>query len=176
MKNIIKLIKNTDFSFDMQSRLLYNIQKCSIAIEKLNKAYKEGKKVLTQTDAALIRAIVEDDYEAKELAEKQIVMVVKSLGELRNNIKYHTAKNRSFFKMVMNHQQHAAKLEDVGDIVGLPKFPEEQKEEAKQPSEHIYVLPRKQVFEILKALSDGIKAQPDFKALELAISTGFLKK
>jgi hypothetical protein len=176
MKNIKKLIKNTDFSFDMQSRLFYHIQKCSIAIDRANKAYVQGKKLLTETDAALIKAIVEDDYEKKEAAERDIINIVKSLGELRHVIKEHTAKNRSFFKMVMNHQVPATELQDVGELVGLPKFPQEQKEEAKQPSEHIYVLPRKQVFEILKALSDGIKAQPDFKALEIAISTGYLKK
>lgn len=160
----------------MQTRLFYHIQKCSIAIDRANKAYTHGKKLLTQTDAALIKAIVEDDYEAKEAAEHDIVNIVRSLGEIRNTIKAHTAKNKSFFKMVMNHQMPAPELQDVGDLVGLPKFPEEAKEEAKQPSEHIYVLPRKQVFELLNALADGVKAQPDFKALEIAINTGFLKK
>lgn len=176
MKKIIKLIQNTDFSLDMQTRLFYHIQKCSIAIDRANKAYTHGKKLLTETDAALIKAIVNDDYEAKEAAERDIVEIVKSLGELRHVIKAHTAKNKSFFKMVMNHQMPAAELQDVGDIVGLPKFPEEAKEEAKQPSEHVYILPRQQVFELLKALSDGVKAQPGFKALEIALSTSFLKK
>ena len=86
MKNIIKLIKNTDFSFDMQSRLLYHIQKCSIEIDRANKAYVQGKKLLTETDAALIKAIVEDDYEKKEAAERDIVEIVKSLAELRHVI------------------------------------------------------------------------------------------
>lgn len=176
MKNIIKLIKNTDFSFDMQSRLLYHIQKCSIGIDRANKAYVQGKKLLTETDAALIKAIVEDDYEKKEAAERDIVEIVKSLAELRHVIKAHTAKNKSFFKMVMNHQMPASELQDVGDLVGLPKFPQEQKEEAKQPSEHVYVLPRKQVFELLNALAEGVKANPSFKGLEIAILTDYLKK
>ena len=156
MKNIIKLIKNTDFSLDMQARLNYNVEKCSIAIEKANKAYKLGKDVLTRTDAALIKAIVDDDYEAKEAAERDIVNVVNGLAELRKTIQEFTAKMRSFFKMIMNHQLPAA--------------------EPEQPAEHIYVLPRQQVFELLKALTKGVKADPDFKGLEIALSTSFLKK
>jgi hypothetical protein len=74
---------------------------------------------------------------------------VNDLRETRERIKQLTIRNLSFHNMLLNHQKK---------------------------DEHVYVLPRKQVFEILKALSDGIKAQPDFKALELAISTGFLKK
>ena len=119
MKNIIKLIKNTDFSFDMQSRLLYHIQKCSIGIDRANKAYVQGKKLLTETDAALIKAIVNDDYEAKEAAEHDIVEIVKSLAELRHVIKAHTAKNKSFFKMVMNHQVPAHVPVFLGTRVSL---------------------------------------------------------
>lgn len=176
MKNIIKLIKNSDFSLETQTNFYNRIACISNWIDLAKKHYVEGKKLLTQTDAALIKAIVADDYEAKQEAEQAIVQLVADLRETRERIKQLTIRNLSYYHLLMNHQVPATKLQDVGDLVGLPKFMDEAKEEAKQPSEHVYVLPRKQVFEILKALSDGIKAQPDFKALELAISTGFLKK
>lgn len=174
MKNITQLIKNTDFSFDMQARLYYQIEKCSIAIEKNNKAYKYGKKLLTEADAALIKAIVEDNYEAKEATERKIVNIVHSLGEIRENIRVFTAKNLAFFKIIQNHLVPAVTPADVGELVGLPKMPQEAQKE--QPAEHVYQLPRRQVFELLKALTDGIKANPNFKGLEIAISSGYLKK
>lgn len=176
MKNIIKLIQNSDFSLETQMNFYNRIASISNTIEANKKHYTTFKKQLTVADAALIKAIVKDDYEAKQEAERAIVNIVNELRETRERIKHFTIRNLSYYKMLMNHQKPATKLQDVGDIFGLPKFPGEAKEEAKQPSEHVYVLPRKQVFEILKALSDGIKAQSDFKALELAISTGFLKK
>jgi hypothetical protein len=176
MKKIIKLIQNSDFSIETQTSFYNRIADISRAIAMCKKHYTEGKKLLTEADARLIRAIVEDDYEAKQVAEDAIIRIVNGLRETREHIKQLTIRNMSWHKMLMNHQMPATKLQDVGDLVGLPKFPEETKEEAKQPSEHIYVLPRQQVFELLKALTEGIKAQPDFKALEIAISTGFLKK
>lgn len=175
-QKIVKLIENTDFSFDEQTQLYYHFQKCSIAIDKANKAYTRGKKLLTKADAALIKAIMKDDQVAKEATEREIVTIVHCLSEIRNAIKMNTANNRSFFNMVMNHQKPATKPEDVGDIVGLPTFPEEAKEEAKQPSEHVYVLPRQQVFDLLKALTTGARANPDFQSLEITLNTGYLKK
>lgn len=179
MKNILKLIQNTDFSFEDQTRLYYHFQKCSIAIDKANKAYTRGKKLLTKADAALIKAIMKDDQVAKEATEREIVTIVHCLSEIRNAIKMHTANNMSFFNMVMNHQKPTQQYQDVGDIVGLPTFPEEAKEEAKQPSEpseHVYVLPRQQVFDLLRALTTGARANPDFQSLEITLNTGYLKK
>ncbi len=149
MKNIIKLIQNSDFSLQTQTNFYNRIACISNAIAEYNKHYVECKKHLTAADARLIKAIVADDYEAKEAAERDIVDIVRELRETRDSIKQLTIRNQSYYKMLMNHQKK---------------------------DEHVYVLPRQAVFEILKALSDGIKAQPDFKALELAINTGFLKK
>lgn len=172
MKNIFKLIQNTDFSFDEQTRLYYHFQKCSIAIDEANKAYTRGKKLLNQTSAALIKAIMKDDQVAKEATEREIVTIVHCLCEIRKAIKMNTANNRSFFNMVMNHQKPATKLEDVGDIVGLS----EEAKQPSEPSEHVYVLPRQHVFDLLKALTAGARANPDFQSLEITLNTGYLKK
>lgn len=175
-KKIVKLIENTDFGFNTQTQLYYHIQKCSIAIDRANKSYSHLKKLLAKADAALIKAIMKDDQDAKEAAEREIVSIVHGLSEIRNAIKMHTANNMSFFNMVMNHQKPTKQYQDVGDIVGLPTFPEEAKEEAKQPSEHVYVLPRQQVFDLLRALTTGARANPDFQSLEITLNTGYLKK
>ena len=149
-KKIVKLIENTDFGFYTQTQLYYHFQKCSIAIDKANKAYTRGKKLLTKADAALIKAIMKDDQVAKEAAEREIVTIVHYLSEIRKAIKMHTANNKSFFNMVMNHQKPATKLEDVGDNVGLS-----EEKQPSEPSEHVYVLPRQQVFDLLRALTTG---------------------
>lgn len=149
MKNIMKLIQNSDFSHETQISFYNRIANISNAIEKAKKHYVEGKKLLTTADANLIKAIVQDDYEAMQAAEHAIIQIVNDLRETREDIKHLTIRNLSFYNMLLNHQKK---------------------------EENIYVLPRKQVFELLKALSEGVKAQPDFKALEIAINTGFLKK
>lgn len=149
MKNIIKLIQNSDFSLETQTIFYNRIANISNAIAMCKKHYTEGKKLLTEADARLIKSIVEDDYEAKQAAEDAITRIVNGLRETREHIKQLTIRNMSFHNMLLNHQKK---------------------------DEHIYVLPRQHVFELLKALTEGVKAQPDFKALEIAINTGFLKK
>ena len=49
-------------------------------------------------------------------------------------------------------------------------------DEHQASDEHVYVLPRLQAFELLKALTEGIKANTDFKTVKLAIDTSFLQK
>lgn len=171
-KKIVKLIENTDFGFNTQTQLYYHFQKCSIAIDRANKSYSHSKKLLNQTSAALIKAIMKDDQVAKEATEREIVTIVHCLSEIRKAIKMNTANNRSLFNMVMNHQKPAIKLEDVGDIVGLS----EEAKQPSEPSEHVYVLPRQQVFDLLKALTAGARANPDFQSLEITLNTGYLKK
>lgn len=149
MKNIIKLIQNSDFSLETQTSFYNRIASISNSIEMNKKHYVEGKKLLTEADARLIRSIVADDYEAQKEAEQAIVQIVNDLRETRERIKQLTIRNLSFHNMLLNHQKK---------------------------EEHVYILPRQQVFELLKALTDGVKATPDFKALEIAINTGFLKK
>lgn len=171
MKNILKLIQNTDFGVDYQTRLYYHFQKCSIAIDKANNAYTRGKKFLTKAAAALTKAIMKDDHVAKKATEREIVTIVHCLSEIRKAIKTNTANNRAFYNMVMNHQKPATKPEDVGDIVGLT-----EEKQPSEPSEHVYVLPRQQVFDLLKALTTGARANPDFQSLEITLNTGYLKK
>lgn len=149
MKNIIKLIQNSDFSLETQTSFYNRIASISNSIEMNKKHYVEGKKHLTAADARLIRSIVADDYEAQKEAEQAIVQIVADLRETRERIKQLTIRNMSFHNMLLNHQKK---------------------------DEHVYILPRQQVFELLKALTEGVKAQPDFKALEIAINTCFLKK
>lgn len=155
MKNINNLIQNSNFSLEMQTRLYGRIADISDEIEVNNKHYEECKKLFLEADAILNKAIAEDDYEAKMDAAQAIIQIVNELHEARERIKQLTSKKQSFYKMLMNHQKSDEHID--GD-------------------EHIYVLPRQQVFEFLKALDEGVKANPDFKSLKLAIASSFLKK
>ena len=161
MKNIINLIHHSDFSLEMQTRIYGSIVDISDAIEVSNKHYVECKKLFLEADAALNKAIAEDDYEAKMDAAQAIIQIVNELHEARDSIIQLTSKKKSFYKMLMNHQK---KDEHISDL------PSQKKDE------HIYVLPRQQAFELLKALTEGIKANPDFKTIKLAIASSFLKK
>lgn len=161
MKNINKLIQNTDLSLEMQTRLYGCIAEISEAIEVSNQHYDECKKLFLEADAILNKAIAEDDDEAKMDAAQAIIQIVNELHEARDNIIQLTSKKKSFYKMLLNHQK---KDEHISDL------PRQKKDE------HIYVLPRQQAFELLKALTEGIKANTDFKTVMLAIDTSFLKK
>lgn len=149
MKNILKLIQNSDFSLETQTNFYNRIESISNAIEAYKKHYVEGKKNLTKADARLIKAIVADDVEAKQEAEQEIVQIVADLRETRERIKQLTNRNLSYHNMLLNHQKK---------------------------DEHVYILPRQQVFELLKALYEGVKANPGLKALEIALLTDYLKK
>ena len=155
MKNINDLIQNSNFSLEMQTRLYGRIADISDEIEVNNKHYEECKKLFLEADAILNKAIAEDDYEAKMDAAQAIIQIVNELHEARDSIIQLTNKKKSFYKMLMNHQK---------------------KDEHSDGDEHIYVLPRQQAFELLKALTEGIKANTDFKTIKLAIASSFLKK
>ena len=155
MKNIINLIHHSDFSLEMQTRIYGSIVDISDAIEVSNKHYVECKKLFLEADAILNKAIAEDDYEAKMDAAQAIIQIVNELHEARDSIIQLTNKKKSFYKMLMNHQKNDEHIDS---------------------DEHIYVLPRQQVFEFLKALDESVKANPDFKSLKLAIASSFLKK
>jgi len=155
MKNIIKLIQNSDFSSEMQTKVYDRIANTSDAIEVSKKHYVECKERFMAADANLNKAIAGDDYEAKLVAAQEIIQIVNDLHETRERIKQLTIKNQSFYNSLMMHQKSDEHID--GD-------------------EHIYVLPRQQVFEFLKALDEGVKANPDFKSLKLAIASSFLKK
>lgn len=155
MKNINNLIQNSDFSLEMQTRLYGRIADISDEIEVLNKHYEECKKLFLEADAILNKAIAEDDDEAKMDAAQAIIQIVNELHEARERIIQLTSKKKSFYKMLMNHQKS---------------------DEHSDGDEHVYVLPRQQAFELLKALTEGIKANTDFKTIKLSIATSFLKK
>lgn len=155
MKNINTLIQNSDFSLEMQTRLYGRIADISDEIEVSNQHYVEGKKLFLEAEAILKKAIAEDDDEAKMVAAQAIIQIVNELHDARERIIQLTNKKKSFYKMLVNHQKSDEHID--GD-------------------EHIYVLPRQQAFELLKALTEGIKANTDFKTVKLAISTSFLKK
>ena len=155
MKNINNLIQNSNFSLEMQTRLYGRIADISDEIEVLNKHYEECKKLFLEADAILNKAIAEDDDEAKMDAAQAIIQIVNELHEARDSIIQLTSKKKSFYKMLMNHQK---------------------KDEHSDGEKHVYVLPRQKAFELLKALTEGIKANTDFKIIKLAIDTCFLKK
>lgn len=155
MKNINNLIQNSDFSLEMQTRLYGRIADISDEIEVSNQHYVEGKKLFLEAEAILNKAIAEDDDEAKMVAAQAIIQIVNELHEARERIIQLTSKKQSFFKMLMNHQKSEEHID--GD-------------------EHIYVLPRQQGLELLKALNESVKANPDFKTIKLSIATSFLKK
>ena len=161
MKNIINLIHHSDFSLEMQTRIYGSIVDISDAIEVSNKHYEECKKLFLEADAALNKAIAEDDYEAKMDAAQAIIQIVNELHEARDSIIQLTSKKKSFYKMLMNHQKNDEHSDGDEHIDG---------------EKHIYVLPRQQVVEFLKALDESVKADPDFKSLKLSIATSFLKK
>ena len=161
MKNIINLIHHSDFSLEMQTRIYGSIVDISDAIEVSNQHYVEGKKLFLEADAALNKAIAEDDYEAKMVAAQAIIQIVNELHEARDSIIQLTSKKKSFYKMLMNHQKNDEHSDGDEHIDG---------------EKHIYVLPRQQVVEFLKALDESVKADPDFKSLKLSIATSFLKK
>lgn len=161
MKNIAKLMQNTDLSLEKQAILYDHIKTVSTAIEVGKNHYEECKELFIAADANLDKAIAEGDEEAKLEAAQEIIEIVPELHETRESIKQLTIKLQNLYKMLMNHQ----------------KSDEHQKRDEQQKSdEHVYVLPRQQAFKLLKALTEGIKADPDFKTVTLAIDTCFLKK
>lgn len=149
MKNINKLIQNTDLSLEMQTNLYYSIEKVSEEIEMYYEGYKECKKSFMAADAKLSKAIAEGDCAAQFEAAQEIIPIVNELHEFYERFKQLAITKQSFYKTLMDHQKS---------------------------DEHSYVLPRQQAFELLKALTEGIKANTDFKSIAIAIDTSFLKK
>lgn len=156
MENINKLIQNTDLSFEMQTNLYDSIEDVSFEIDAHKERYEECKKRFMAADAKLNKAIDESDYAAKFEAAQEIIPIVNALHETRERIKLLTSNLQGLYKKLMDHQK--------------------SDEHNQKSDEHIYVLPRKQAFELLKALTEGIKANPDFTTVTLAIDTSFLQK
>lgn len=156
MKNINKLVQNTDLSLETQVRLYSSIENVSEEIDAHKEHYVECKKRFLAADAELNKAIAEDDYDAQFEAAQEIIKIVNALHETRERIKLLTSNRQSLYKKLMDHQK--------------------SDEHNQKRDEHIYVLPRQQAFELLKALEERVEANPDFKTITLAIDKSFLKK
>src|SRR5574344_498793 len=164
MENINKLIQNTDLSFEMQTNLYDRIEDVSIEIDAHKERYEHCKKRFLAADAKLSKAIAEDDYAAKFEAAQEIIPIVNALHETRERIKELTRNRNGLYKTLMDHQksdEHNQKSDEHNQ---------------KSDEHNIYVLPRQQAFELLKALTEGIKANTDFKSIAIAIDTSFLQK
>lgn len=158
MKNINKLIQNTDLSFEMQTNLYDSIEDVSIEIDAHKERYENCKKRFLAANAKLNKAIAEDDdYAAQFEAAQDIFTIMNELHETRERIKELTITKQSFYKTLMDHQKS-------------------DEHNQKSDEHNIYVLPRKQAFELLKALTESIKANTDFKSIAIAIDTCFLQK
>ena len=156
MKNINKLVQNTDLSLETQVSLYSSIENVSVEIDAHKELYVECKKALLAADAELNKAIAEDDYDAQFEAAQGIIQIANALHETRERIKLLTSKKQSLYKKLMDHQKS---------------------DECNQKSdEHVYVLPHQQVIELLEALEERVEANPDLKTITIAINTSFLKK
>ena len=149
MKNIAKLIQNTDFSFEEQVSLYSSIANVSVEIDLNKKRYEECKKSKMAVVAKLKKAIAEGDYAAKFKVAQEIIPIERDLRETSERIKLLTSNLQGLYKKLMDHQKS---------------------------DEHIYVLPRQQVIEFLDAIEEEVDENPDFKTITLAINKSLLKK
>lgn len=156
MKNINKLVQNTDLSLETQVSLYSSIENVSVEIDAHKEHYVECKKRFLAADAELNKALAEDDYAAQFEAAQEIIQIVNELHETRERIKQLTSNRQGLYKKLMNHQK--------------------SDEHNQKSDEHVYVLPRQQVLEFLEALEANVTANPDFKTITIAINTSFLKK
>jgi anti-sigma28 factor (negative regulator of flagellin synthesis) len=149
MENIKKLVQNTDLSLEMQTNLYYSIEKVSEEIEAYYECYEERKKSKMAVVAKLKQAIAEGDYAAKFKVAQEIIPIERALREISERLKQLAITKQGFYKTLMDHQKS---------------------------DKHVYFLPRKQAFELLKALTEGIKANTDFETVVLNIDPSFLQK
>ena len=156
MKNINKLVQNTDLSLKAQVSLYSSIENVSIEIDLNKERYEKCKKRFLAANAERNEAIAVDDYAAQLEAAQEIIPIVKELHETRERIKLLTSNRQGLYKKQMDHQK-SDKCNQKSD-------------------EHVYVLPRQHVIEFLEALEERADANPDFKTITLAIDKSFLKK
>lgn len=156
MKNIANLIQNSDFPLETQVSLYELIENVSIEIDAHKERYNECKKSKMAVVAKLKKAIAEGDYAAKFKVAQEIIPIERALRETSERINQLTSKLQNLYKTLIDHQK--------------------SDEHNQKSDEHVYVLPRQYVLEFLKVLNNGVKADPDFKTITLAINTCFLKK
>lgn len=123
MKNIAKLVKNTDLSLEEQTNLYYSIERVSEEIEMYAEYYEECKKSFMAADAKLKKAIAEGDRAAQHEASQDISPLVNELREFHERFKQLEITKQSLYKTLMDHQKS---------------------------DEHSYVLPRRQAKRICR--------------------------
>ncbi len=105
MKNIAKLVKNTDLSLEEQTNLYYSIEKVSEEIEMYTEYYEECKKSFMAADAKLKKAIAEGDRAAQHEASQDIRPLMNELHEFRERLTQLEITKQSFYKTLMDHQK-----------------------------------------------------------------------
>lgn len=123
MKNIAKLVKNTDLSLEEQTNLYYSIERVSEEIEMYTEYYSECKELFMAADAKLKKAIAEGDRAAQHEASQDISPLVNELHEFHERFKQLEITKQSLYKTLMDHQKS---------------------------DEHSYVLPRRQAKRICR--------------------------
>lgn len=123
MKNIAKLVKNTDLSLEEQTNLYYSIERVSEEFEMYTEYYEECKKSFMAADAKLKKAIAEGDRAAQDEASQDISSLVNELHEFHERFKQLEITKQSLYKTLMDHQKS---------------------------DEHSYVLPRRQAKRICR--------------------------
>ena len=123
MKNIAKLVKNTDLSLEEQTNLYYSIERVSEEIEMYAEYDEDCKKSFMAADAKLKKAIAEGDRAAQHEASQDISPLVNELHEFHERFKQLEITKQSLYKTLMDHQKS---------------------------DEHSYVLPRRQAKRICR--------------------------
>ena len=105
MKNIAKLVKNTDLSLEEQTNLYYSIERVSEEIEMYTEYYSECKELFMAADAKLKKAIAEGDRAAQHEASQDISPLVNELHEFHERFKQLEITKQSLYKTLMDHQK-----------------------------------------------------------------------
>jgi DNA-binding protein H-NS len=105
MKNIAKLVKNTDLSLEEQTNLYYSIERVNEEIEMTYEGYEECKKLFMAADAKLKTAISVGDRAAQHEAAQEISPLVNELHEFHERLKQLEITKQRFYETLMDHQK-----------------------------------------------------------------------
>lgn len=104
MKNIAKLVKNTDLSLEEQTNLYYSIERVYEENEMTYEGYEECEKLFMAADAKLKKAIAVGDRAAQHEATQEINPLVSELREFQERFKQLEITKQSLYKTLMDHQ------------------------------------------------------------------------
>lgn len=105
MKNIAKLVKNTDLSLEEQTNLYYSIERVYEEIEMTYEGYEECEELFMAADAKLKKAIARGDRAAQHEATQEINPLVSELREFQERLKQLEITKQSFYETLMDHQK-----------------------------------------------------------------------